>query len=72
LADVIEALSHLSGHRLRVEINPALVRTNELHRLCGDPSKLYALMESNGLKLPLPTLQDTLRTMLLAGGAKLQ
>ena len=72
LASVIDALSQLSDHVLKVEVNPAFVRANELHRLCGSPAKLQALLASHGVTIPVQSLEGTLRTMLLAEGAKLQ
>jgi nucleoside-diphosphate-sugar epimerase len=72
LASAIKALSELTGHEMKVEINQAYVRANELHRLCGSPLKLYSLMESRGLTLRSPSLDDTLRSMLLASGAHVQ
>lgn len=40
LTDVIEMLNRITGYTIEVKVNPALVRANEVHRLCGDPSKL--------------------------------
>lgn len=63
LGQLINTLQMLSGHSMEVRVNPAFVRANELHRLCGDPSKLTACVG------PLNTysLQDTLKSMLDAG-----
>jgi nucleoside-diphosphate-sugar epimerase len=72
LSSVIEELTQLSGHQIRVEVNPMFVRANELHRLCGSPAKLWAAMQAHGVKLPAPTLRDTLQGMLFAAGATLQ
>lgn len=69
LVDVLEVLSRISGHTLKVEVNPAFVRLNELHRLCGSPDRLWALMAQHGVELPVPTVEDTLQSMLLAAGA---
>nr|WP_315239710.1 GDP-mannose 4,6-dehydratase [uncultured Albidiferax sp.] len=69
LVEVVEALARISGHTLKVEVNPAFVRQNELHRLCGSPDKLWKLMAAHGVELPLPTLEDTLQSMLLAASA---
>lgn len=66
LVEVVEVLSRISGHTLRIEVNPDFVRINELHRLCGSPDKLWALMARHGVKLPDPPLEDTLQSMLLA------
>jgi GDP-6-deoxy-D-talose 4-dehydrogenase len=60
LTQVVDTLSRLSGHKLEIRINPDFVRTNEVHRLCGDPGKLEACLG----KLEHPTLEDTLQWML--------
>lgn len=57
---VIAALERLTGHRPRVEVDPALVRANEVHRLCGDPSHLRAAVG----ELPTYALEQTLTWML--------
>lgn len=57
---VIGALAELSGHQLDVRVNPAFVRANEVHRLCGDPSKL---IDAVG-ELPQIPLHGTLNWML--------
>jgi len=57
---VIGALAELSGHQLEVRVNPAFVRANEVHRLCGDPSKL---IDTVG-ELPQIPLHATLHWML--------
>lgn len=60
LQHVIATLERITGHRMDVQVNPAFVRANEVHRLCGSPDKLL------GCTGPLPayTLEDTLRWML--------
>ncbi len=60
LKSVLELLSQLTGHRLQVEVNPTLARSNEIHRLCGNPAKLKSVIG----EIPSPALQDTLRWML--------
>jgi GDP-D-mannose dehydratase len=64
LQEVIDTLCDLTQHSMQVEVNPAFVRANELHRLCGDPGKLKALMASNGLRLKEPALREMLQEML--------
>jgi nucleoside-diphosphate-sugar epimerase len=60
LQSVIALLGELTGHRIEVDIDPTLVRANEVHKLCGDPSALNAIVgEMKSL-----ALQDTLRWML--------
>jgi nucleoside-diphosphate-sugar epimerase len=57
---VIGTLQDLTGHRIEVDVDPALVRPNEVHRLCGDPSRLHDTLGT----LPQWRLEDTLRWML--------
>jgi GDP-6-deoxy-D-talose 4-dehydrogenase len=61
---VIDLLTRLSGHSINVEVNPAFVRANEVHRLCGSPAKLQALLAKKGFRLDNPALEDTLQRML--------
>jgi nucleoside-diphosphate-sugar epimerase len=60
LQDVLNELTNITGHQIDVKINPAFVRANEVHQLCGNPQKLHA---ATG---PLPnfSLKDTLKFML--------
>jgi nucleoside-diphosphate-sugar epimerase len=60
LGAVLEMLRDLTRHTLEVKQNPAFVRANEVHRLCGDPS---SLLQATGPLPPYP-LQDTLAWML--------
>ncbi len=62
LLDVVETVSQLSGHTLQVEVDPQLVRANELKILIGSPDKLKAVLPD----LPDYSLQDTLGWMLAA------
>ena len=64
LQSVIAQLSQMTGHTLAIHINPAFVRANEVHRLCGNPSKLHACMNNHGVDLPTPDLAETLNWML--------
>jgi GDP-6-deoxy-D-talose 4-dehydrogenase len=66
---VIDLLTRITGHELEVEVNPAFVRANEVHRLCGSPAKLQALMTRHGCTLNNPPLEDTLQRMLAAAGS---
>lgn len=66
LQDVLGLLSQLSGHTLEVTINPAFVRRDEVHRLCGSPAKLLDLLARHGTGLAQPALAETLRRMLRA------
>lgn len=62
LHQVLDMLRSLTGHDLEVRVNPAFVRANEVHRLCGDPSKL---IDCIGALPPFP-LDDCLSAMLRA------
>ena len=57
---VIATLQQLTGHQPLVEVDPNLVRANEVHRLCGDASHLRAAVG----ELPTYTLEQTLAWML--------
>jgi GDP-6-deoxy-D-talose 4-dehydrogenase len=57
---VMGLLRELTGHTIEVEVDPKLVRPNEVDRLCGDPSLLASAIG----KLPAPMLRDTLAWML--------
>jgi nucleoside-diphosphate-sugar epimerase len=60
LKSVLELLGHITGHHLQIKVNPAFVRSNEIHRLCGSSAKLHGVVGD----LALPALQDTLQWML--------
>lgn len=66
LQHVIDLLTQITGHKMEVSVNPAFVRANEVHRLCGSPAKLNTLLAKHGAKLEVPSLTDTLKRMLLA------
>lgn len=61
--NVLDALSELTSHHVQVHVNPAYVRANEIHRLCGNPDKLIGCTGH----LPARELVDTLQWMLGAG-----
>jgi GDP-6-deoxy-D-talose 4-dehydrogenase len=60
LKSVLVLLSEITGHQLQVKVNPAFVRSNEIHRLCGCPDKLVGVVG----EISSPSLQDTLYWML--------
>lgn len=60
LTHVIDTLSQLTGHRPQIQVNPEFVRANEVHRLCGDPTKLEACIGA----VQHPPLENTLQWML--------
>lgn len=60
LKHVLATLQAITGHHMAVDVNPAFVRANEVHRLCGSPAKLHAAVGPLGRW----ALEDTLRWML--------
>lgn len=60
LAEMLDMVSSLTGHRFEVRVNPALVRANEVRTLSGNA----ALIESVIGKLDRISLDQTLRWML--------
>lgn len=60
LAALLARLQALTGHRIEPEVDPAFVRPNEIHRLCGDPGALHRAIG------PLDTyaIEETLSWML--------
>jgi len=60
LNTVIDALKRITGHNMKVTVNPDFVRDNEVHRLCGNPAKLESCVGA----LQYPSLEETLRWML--------
>lgn len=66
LQHVLDTFTRLTNHHIKVEVNPVFVRANEVHRLCGNPSKLQALLARHGAMLRTPPLEETLQRMLEA------
>lgn len=64
LQHVMALLSGITGHTMDVQVNPAFVRANEVHRLCGSPDKL---LRATGA-LPAYGLDQTLSWMLEMAG----
>lgn len=62
LQSVLGVMMELTGHRPEVRVNPSLVRANEVHRLCGNSSRLLACTGP----LKSYTLKDTLLNMIEA------
>jgi len=60
LREVLDMCKEITGYDIKVEVNPAFVRANEVKTLCGDASKLW---QSIG-QWDTPKLVDTLRWML--------
>lgn len=57
---IIDILSEITGHEIRVEVNPAFVRKNEIKSLFGSPAHLIACTG----KLKKVSLEETLLLML--------
>jgi nucleoside-diphosphate-sugar epimerase len=68
---VIETLVRMTSHSPRIEVNPTFVRANEVHRLCGDTSKLRALLSKHDVMLSTPSLEETLSRMLTTAAAQI-
>lgn len=49
LREIIDALEALSGHALKVEVNPAFVRANEVKTLIGDRRQLESVIGPSSL-----------------------
>jgi len=64
LRHILDTFMRMTGHTPRIEVNPAFVRANEVHRLCGNPAKLDALLKRHGTTLDVPRLEHTLERML--------
>jgi nucleoside-diphosphate-sugar epimerase len=65
LQHVIGVLSDITGHKLDVQVNPAFVRANEVHRLCGSPRKLSVCvgdLSAYGLANTLQWMLDAVAT----------
>lgn len=60
LAEIMTVLRQLTGHDVHVQVDPALVRANEIERLCGSPDLLRAAVGP----LPTYTIEETLSWML--------
>ena len=64
LGNVVDTLTKLTSHPIQITINPDFVRTNEVHRMCGEPKKLQALLAQHHINLQVPELEETLQKML--------
>jgi nucleoside-diphosphate-sugar epimerase len=62
LLDVVEIASRLAGHRLRIDIDPALVRIHEVPILAGNPARFRSLVG----EMHTYSLEDTIQWMLSA------
>lgn len=62
LREVLSMAENITGHQMRVDVNPAFVRANEVRTLCGDPARLRALIGA----WDTPPVEETVRWMLEA------
>lgn len=60
LREVLALCADITGHDIKVKVNPAFVRANEVKTLCGDASKLRQCIGD----WDTPELAETLRWML--------
>lgn len=60
LREVIALAEKITGHKIQVKVNPAFVRINEVHTLCGNNGRLLHLIG----EWETPPLEETLRWML--------
>lgn len=60
LLEVLQMMRDISGHDPEIRVNPAFVRTNEVHRMIGSQAKLDGAI---GVVPDIP-LRDTLKWML--------
>jgi len=63
LREVVDLCQSLTGHDIKIEVNPDFVRPNEIKELCGDITLLSSLVGETSSKIPL---RDTLKWMLEA------
>jgi nucleoside-diphosphate-sugar epimerase len=66
---VLDTLARITGNKIKVAVNPAFVRANEVHRLCGDPLKVQTLLARNGCSQEDLPLVGTLHRMLAVEAA---
>lgn len=59
LAEIIATMNAIAGYAIKVTVNPAFVRANEVKRLIGDQRKLFALIGA----LPVPDIREILLEM---------
>ena len=57
LMDIIETMDRLAGYEMQIEVDPAFVRKNEIHRLIGSPERLISLVG----EIPRKPLETMLR-----------
>jgi nucleoside-diphosphate-sugar epimerase len=68
LQDVVSTLTRITNHPIKIVINPDFIRSNEVHRMCGDAKKLNALLERHQIQLRKINLETTLGNMIASSG----
>lgn len=68
LQDVVSTLTRITNHPIKIVINPDFIRSNEVHRMCGDAKKLNALFERHQIQLRKINLETTLGNMIASSG----
>jgi nucleoside-diphosphate-sugar epimerase len=66
LREVLDTLIQITNHYPKISVNPDFVRSNEVHRMCGNPAKINQLLAQHKVELPSPNLATTLKEMLAA------
>jgi GDP-6-deoxy-D-talose 4-dehydrogenase len=64
IAEILSALSEISGRTIAVRVDPTLVRANEIRTLCGSTELLQQLVG----RLAPPPFRETLLSMYVADG----
>jgi nucleoside-diphosphate-sugar epimerase len=59
LRDILDVCTAITGHHMKVKVNSALIRSNDLLYQCGDPARLASLGFTSRFRL-----EDTLQWML--------
>lgn len=60
LGNIVRLVQEISGHQMKVRVNPALVRPDEVSTLWGSPARLQGVIGP----LRMPPFEETLRWML--------
>jgi len=58
LVDVIDTMNFIAGYNIKVEVNPAFIRKDEIKSLLGSPKKLFSLINEVKQKEFKETLKD--------------
>lgn len=64
LKTVVETLQRLTGHSIRIDVDPLLVRRNEIKALYGDPQKMQTALGTKANIMQQSPLSQLLESML--------